>query len=1179
VICSNCGAENPAGAKFCNECATPLAVTCPNCGTANAPSAKFCSECATPLSAGAPVPSVAASPARASVPAPVAERRLVSILFADLVGFTTLSDGRDPEEARDLLSRYFGLAREVIERYGGTVEKFIGDAVMAVWGAPVAREDDAELAVRAGLDLVDIVKTLGPTIQARAGVLTGEAAVTIGATGEGMVAGDLVNTASRLQSAAAPGTVRVGESTERAASGAIAFEPVGEQSLKGKAAPVASWRALRVVAQRGGKGRSDLPEPPFVGRDEELRLLKELLAATGRDRRPRLVSVTGPGGLGKSRLAWELEKYIDGLAEPIYWHRGRSPAYGEGITFWALGEMVRGRAGLAEGDDEATTRERVAATVAEYVPGEEDRRFVEPALLTLLGLDAPPPGGRDALFAAWRIFFEHVAMKGTSVLVFEDLQWADSGQLDFIEHLLEWSKGAPILVVTLVRPELFERRPDWGRAIRNFTGVALEPLPEAAMHALIGGLVPGLPERAARSIVERADGVPLYAVEMVRALVADGRLERADGGYRPVGDLGSLAVPDTLRSLIASRLDGLDPLDRSLIEDGSVLGQSFSLAGLAAVSGREPADLEIRLPGLVRRELLELEADPRSPERGQYRFVQSLIREVAHATLARPERRARHLAAARYFEALGDDELAGALATHYLAAHEASAPGPEAEAVAVQARLALRGAADRAAGLGAHEQAVAYLEQTLTVATDPAEQAELLERAGESASASAHHEAAEGYLRRAIEIHRALGNRVGIARTTAGVGRTLINVRRGDVAVPMLEAASAEFADLGVDPAVAALGGQLARAYYLTGNLARAIEIADTVLRTAEHLDLVPIVADTLVTKGSALSQDGRSTEGLALLRAGQELAEKHGLGDTLMRALGNRAALESSRDPRAAFEIARAGLAAGRRLGQRNSVVIGNAAGAAWRVGEWSWGREVLAEALAEEFETSDRAELLGGSIVFDALLGEPVTEQMSEVERLLAGATDPYRIATLEWTKGWVAFNDGRLAESRERWRHGIELTASPEALPYTARAAIWDRDADAARTDLAELDASGVHGPALEADRTTMRAGIAALEGRTSDALALYRDANRAWADLGLAWDEAMCAVDMALVLDPALPEVRAAADVARETFSRLGAKPVLERLEAAMNARARSSVSPPSMSDARAEHEADTVPSER
>ena len=353
MICGNCGAENRAGRKFCAECGTALTPPCPSCGAYNEPSEKFCGECGTALGGGA-----AAVPAAKAAAAPVAqaERRLVSILFVDLVGSTALAEGRDPEETRDLLTRYFDLARDVIGRYGGSVEKFIGDAVMAMWGAPTAHEDDAERAVRAGLDLVAAVRTLGPSIQARAGVLTGEAAVTIGAVGQGMVAGDLVNTASRLQSVAPAGAVLVGEATQRAAARAIAFEPAGDTLLKGKAAPVPAWRAVRVVAERGGRNRAETLEAPFVGRDDELRLLKDLFHATGREGRARLVSVIGPAGIGKTRLAWEFLKYLDGLVETVWYHDGRSPAYGDGISFWALGEMVRRRAGLLESDDEATTR-------------------------------------------------------------------------------------------------------------------------------------------------------------------------------------------------------------------------------------------------------------------------------------------------------------------------------------------------------------------------------------------------------------------------------------------------------------------------------------------------------------------------------------------------------------------------------------------------------------------------------------------------------------------------------------------------------------------------------------------------------------------------------------------------------------------------------------------------------
>ena len=690
VICRSCGTENRVGRRFCSECASPLTAACPTCGALNEAGEKFCGDCATPLGhAALSAPSGIARPAPASPPPAVtAERRLVSVLFADLVGFTTLAEGRDAEDTRELLTRYFDLSRDVIGRYGGTVEKFIGDAVMAVWGAPVAREDDAERSVRAALDLVDAVRSLGPGISARAGVLTGEAAVTLGATNQGMVAGDLVNTASRLQSAAAPGTVLVGEATERAASGAIAFEPAGEQALKGKASPIPAWRALRVVAERGGKGRSDTLEAPFVGRDDELRLLKDLFHATSRERRARLVSIIGPAGIGKSRLAWEFTKYLDGLVEQVWWHDGRSPAYGEGISFWALGEMVRGRCRLLETDDAATTRTKVAATLAEHVPDEVERRWIEPALLALLGVGSGV--GSEQLFGAWRTFFERLAATAPVVMVFEDHHYADTGLLDFVDHMLEWSRNVPIYVMTLARPELLERRPDWGAGKRNFFSMYLEPLSEPAMRAMLAGLVPGLPEGAVRAIVGRADGIPLYAVETVRMLVAQGRLAVDDGVYRPVGDLTTLAVPETLTALIASRLDGLAPEDRALVSDAAVLGQSFTVAALAAVSGTEPSALEPRLRALVRRELLTVEADTRSPELGQYAFVQALIREVAYNTLARADRKVRHLAAARFFEGIGSDELAGALAGHYLAAHGNAAEGPEADALGTQARIALR---------------------------------------------------------------------------------------------------------------------------------------------------------------------------------------------------------------------------------------------------------------------------------------------------------------------------------------------------------------------------------------------------------------------------------------------------------------------------------------------------------
>ena len=442
--------------------------------------------------------------------------------------------GGDPRAPRPATS---SSPRDVIGRYGGTVEKFIGDAVMAVWGAPVAHEDDAERAVRAGLELVDAVRTLGPGDRGpgRGPDRRGGGDHRRHRPGDGRRRPRQHR--RRLQSVAPPGAVLVGEATQRAAAGRSPSSRPGSRSLKGKAAPVPAWRALRVVAERGGRSRAETLEAPFVGRDDELRLLKDLFHATARERRPRLVSVTGPAGIGKTRLAWEFLKYIDGLVEPIWWHDGRSPAYGDGITFWALGEMVRGtgrpRRDRRRADDARADRRDPRG----HVPDEDERRWIEPALLALLGIE-PAPAGPEQLFGAWRTFFERIAADGPGG---HGLRGPPAGPtaglLDFIDHLLEWSTGVPIYVVTLARPELLERRPGLGRGQAQLHGLHLEPLSEPAMRELLAGLVPGPPGGGGPPIVERADGVPLYAVETVRMLLADGRLvrerRRLPAGRRP----------------------------------------------------------------------------------------------------------------------------------------------------------------------------------------------------------------------------------------------------------------------------------------------------------------------------------------------------------------------------------------------------------------------------------------------------------------------------------------------------------------------------------------------------------------------------------------------------------------------------------------------------------------------
>ena len=1156
MICSACGAENEAGRKFCTECAARLAAVCPSCGTANPPTAKFCGECAAALVAGGPaIASGASAPADPiAAKAPAAERRLVSVLFTDLVGFTTLAEGRDAEDTRELLSRYFDLSREVIGRYGGTVEKFIGDAVMAVWGAPVAHEDDAERAVRAGLELVDAVRTLGPGVQARAGVLTGEAAVTIGATNQGMVAGDIVNTAARLQSVAQPGTVLVGEATQRAASKAITFEPAGEHALKGKAAPVEAWRALRVIAEVGGRNRSETLEAPFVGRDNELRQLKDLYHATTREERARLVSVIGPAGIGKSRLAWEFLKYIDGLVDTVWWHDGRSPAYGDGISFWALGEMVRERCHLLETDDASTTRAKVAETLATYVPDLDERRWIEPALLALLAIE-PSTTGSEQLFGAWRTFFERLTATAPVVLVFEDFHFADAGLIDFVDHLLEWSRSFPIYVVTLSRPELIERRPDWGAGKRNFTSLYLEPLAEPAMRELLAGLVPGLPAGAVSAIVARADGMPLYAVETVRMLLAEGRLKQDGDRYVPVGDLATLAVPETLTALIASRLDGLAPKDRTLVSDAAVLGQSFTVAGLSAVSGVAEAELEPRLRALVRRELLTLQADPRSPERGQYAFVQALIREVAYNTLAKKDRKSRHLAAARFFEALGSDELAGALAGHYLAAQANATEGPEADALAGQARIALKAAAERAISLGSLGQGVAFLDQARTVTHDDAEQAELLERAGWSAFLSGMHPVAEDRLRQAIELRRALGDPDAIAGAVAMLGAELISTFRPETGLALLLPAVDELvgdATAPTGPGGVALVAQLSRAYFFNEQPGRAIEVADRALEAGERLDLAPIVSDVLITRGSALCHLRREYEGLGAIRAGIELADERGLVSTALRGRLNLGVTSS--DPRMSFVAAEAALEIARRFGLRGFLrtLVGNSASAALEVGEWDKAvREV--ESTRDESPDELTANHMSWILfTFSSFRGEASTAEMERLTSWAIGIGESGARDSVRDLRAQLDFASGRLAAACDDWLAfaPTDPLNAPSAYFHAGVAALLAADRERAAAALAGLVSTRQRGPFSVANRRLLEAGLLALYGRHAEALRETQAVVGEYERLGLPWRQALAGLVLASLVDTRETSVRDLAASSRDIFVQLGARPFVERAEAAL-----------------------------
>lgn len=1144
TVCAACNATNEAGRKFCGSCGARLARTCPTCGTPNPADVRFCGECGGRLDA-APASPTTQQPTPGPSSPPIAERRLVSVLFADLVGFTSLAEGRDPEAVRELLTHHFERAQEIIARYGGTVEKFIGDAVMAVWGVPVTREDDAERAVRAALDLLDGVHAVEPGLAARAAVVTGEAAVTLGATGQGMVAGDLVNTASRLQSVAPTSGVLVGEATMQATSGAIVYEVAGEHQLKGKVAPVPAWRALRVVAEVGGRNRQDVLEAPFVGRDADLRLLRDLLAATGRERRVRLVSVTGQAGIGKSRLGWELSKWADGIIEAVWWHAGRSPAYGEGVTFWALAEMVRARCGIVDSGDAAAVRERVGEAVRRWATDPEDARRIEPALRTLLGIEGYAMA-REELFAAWRRFFELIAVEGTVVLLFEDLQWADPGLLDFIDHLLHWSAGAPIMVLTMARPELLERRPDWGVGQRSFVAMHLEPLPDAAMHELLTGLAPGLPDEAVTRIVARADGVPLYAVELVRMLVNEGRLVATPDGFRAAGDLGELAIPPTLQGLIGARLDALDAQDRRLVQDAAVLGQTFSLTALVAVAGVDEDVVAPRIRGLVQRELLMEDVDPRSPDRGQYGFVQALIREVAYGTIALADRRARHLAAARYFESLGDDSIAGALAAHYLAAHASSSPGPERDALAVQARIALRGAADRAATLGVHDQAVVFLEQAISVTTDDVERAPLLLTAGDEASKAGQIADAKRLLLDARSAYRSMGDAGGAMAARGALAATCNLGREYEAALEILGDIDQEVDATTNDPRLVRTAAQLPRALMLLRrDRARGLAAADKVMTAAERLGLDDVVADTLITKGVLVDLEGRRREGIALLRAGIDLAWRTGAPVTGLRGSIN---LGHALEPLELLEASRSAFLEASRLGlpHQATMLLGNAVAAASETGDWDWAAGAIRDALPS---AAERMTLLNGLVWVEGLHGLPIGTHAAEIRAWYAGRDLSMAVTDLADLRLVEALSAGRMADA---YQVGLEFEVGGLAVP--GYGLVWAARAGAIAGDRAQVERLlplfEPFGPGDRerlAARREVEATLAALDGDVAGSLAGWRQARRLLQELGCRPALGLCGIAMGARLSHSEPDVRAALDEARSILVELGARPWLALLD--------------------------------
>jgi class 3 adenylate cyclase/tetratricopeptide (TPR) repeat protein len=798
------------------------------------------------------------------------ERKVVTVLFCDLVGFTSRSEEADPEDVAAVLRGYHGHVRSELERFGGTVEKFIGDAVMALFGAPVAHEDDPERAVRAALAIRDWAEEAGE-LEVRIGITTGEALVSLDArpeTGQGMASGDVVNTAARIQAAAAVNGILVDQTTYRATERAIVFEEAQPVEAKGKREPVPVFRATETRARYGVDITADV-ESPLVGRARELDLLVDALARARNEREPQLITLVGVPGIGKSRLVYELSRAVDEDEELIAWRQGRSLPYGEGVTFWSLGEMAKAQAGILESDSAEVATQKLEHAVHAVIDDESEGEWVLRHLRPLVGLvagDDLAGDRRSEAFAAWRRFFEAIADESPLVLVFEDLQWADEGVLDFIDHLMEWSSGLPLLIVATARPELLERRPGWGGGKLNAATAQLGALSENDTARLIAALLEQavLPAETQATLLARAGGNPLYAQEFVRML-SDRGLLRRDGGALTLAANGDLPLPESIQGIIAARLDVLSTEEKELIQDASVLGKVVWTGALETISQRPRASVEECLHALRRKDFLRHERRSAVAGETQFTFLHLLTRDVAYGQIPRASRADKHRGAAEWLESLPADRAEGRaemIAHHYLAALElARSAGQDTTELSERARRALTEAGERALTLNAFAPALQFYTAALDLTTTAGpERAHMLYR---------------GERELAAEV---------------AVMAAVMQTNRGEQDVAWEQVGWAEKLIAGATPSrsKAFVLQWLALSYSLAGRPEEALEYGGAAIELAETLGLDDILANALSTRGITYLAlgDPRTLEDQ---RRSVEIARGANSAD-VMRSLGNLA-------------------------------------------------------------------------------------------------------------------------------------------------------------------------------------------------------------------------------------------------------------------------------------------------
>ena len=1100
---------------------------CPACGEENPDRARFCLACAEPL--------VDAAPAGE-------ERKVVSVLFVDLVGFTSRSDRADPEDVRATLRPYHERVKADIERFGGTVEKFIGDAVMAVFGAPVAHEDDAERAVRSGLRILDTIEELrsdGLEISVRAAVTTGEAVVALGARperGEGIVTGDVVNVAARLQGAAPVGAVLVDEATMRSTEGAITFEPLEPVAAKGKAEPIPVWRATHARSRVGQPEAAT--HTPFVGREHEQTLLLETFLRAERESSVQLATIVGEPGIGKSRLVTELRATLDDRPDLITWRHGRCLPYGEGITFWALGEIVKAEAGILESDDQHLAASKLDETVAGLFGDESERAWFASRLAPLVGSGGDGAAvGREEAFTAWRRFLEAMAVRRPCVLIVEDLHWADGALLEFLEHLLDWSMPVPLLLLCTARPELFERQSSWGGGKRNATTISLSPLSTEEAGRLLQVLLDRtlLPAETQAVLLERAGGNPLYAEQFARMLS-----ER--------GDVEDLAVPETVQALMAARLDTLRPELKMLLHDAAVVGRIFWSGALAAIGERDRDEVRRDLNELVRREFVRPIRLSSVEGEDEFSFWHALVRDVAYQQIPRAPRADKHVAAAAWVEQTAEARVADhaeILVYHYGQAVELT----------------------QAAG-GERPEIVKSLVRFLLLAGDRAEHLDT--------------EAAEAYYRRAFELS------VEDERSRANAQAKLagILVQRGDVeeGIEAWETAIASLQTFDA-PVAAANMTRLATTLWARGDISRSRAMGNEAIAILERSP----GAELVKAYGSAAFLEalgGRFVEAAPLIDKGLAVAGELGVVD-VTALLGARAAVRGYQGDPAALDDCREARDIGLRLGlgRATAVAMNNLADgtgyfvglrparalwdegiafarargltysemwkrgerlrALYHLGDWDELRQEAEEVVRwEQRHGGGQLEVFGHVYLADVLVHRgAIAEATGHVDALVPRARESGDPQVLVPGLAMAALVASARGDDRTALQHVVELEeVTRETSGWRSYCLVWPaRIATAAgELQLAEAFLEGTEDASAwnTCARLSALAMLAEARGNAVGASALFRDAAERWGEYGSVVERGYALLALGRCAGDA-----AALREGQAIFERVGASPVV------------------------------------